>query len=197
MSGGAAENRADPTPLTTALLLREVEGLEAKFNLRFEAVDKATDLLHENMTRVPTDTDRQISHLREFFIEKFTSIQKQFDERDIRSRASEQSAETAVNAALQAQKEAAGKSEVSTVKQIDGLGALMASSNEAMNDKISAINSRLDRGDGKTTGITATTATMLAVAALLVSIGAAFFGSLHQAAAPIAVAPAVIPLQPK
>lgn len=184
------------------ILEADIRGLET----RLSAIDKATELFTENLSRVPTDTDKQVGHLKELHDERINSteraisnlaegIQKQFDERDIRSRASEQSAETAVNAALQAQKEAAGKSEVSTVKQIDGLGALMASSNEAMNDKISAINSRLDRGDGKSTGVTATTATMLAVGALAVSVlgvGAAFIGSKHDV--PVAV---VAPLQPK
>jgi hypothetical protein len=128
-------------------------------------MDKATTLLNDNMTRVPTEIDQCMLHLKELYDERFVSvratcdgvvdgfehklvsiaesIQKQFEERDVRSRASESAANTAVNAALQAQKEAASaqneayaaaiaKSEVATVKQIDGILALLASGTKAL-----------------------------------------------------------------
>ena len=95
-----------------------------------------TDLFSERMEGFKAET-----------ISLGRSIQLQFDERDIRSRASEDAAKIAGNAALQAQKEAAAaqnesnaaaitKSEGVTVKQIDGILALLASNTNSMNDKI-------------------------------------------------------------
>lgn len=71
---------------------------------------------------------------------------------------------TAIAAALQAQKEdaaarnesnaiAIAKSEAGFTKQIDGIGALIASASKATDDKISDIKARLDRGDGHGGGL--------------------------------------------
>lgn len=130
---------------------------------RMDAMDKASDVLSDNITRVPTNVDRQVGHLTELHDEKFISIQKQFIERDVRTDQSAVATKIAVDAALSAQKEAAAaqnesnaaaitKSEASTIKQMDGMLALLASNNTALNDKISVINARLDRGEGGSAG---------------------------------------------
>ncbi len=159
----------DPTVLTTQQLRREQGTLREVIEARLDGMDIATKLLADHVNRVPNDIDKQIKHLTDLFGERMeglraellslrTGIQLQFDERDIRGRAAEDAAKLAVNAALQAQKEAAGaqndsnaaaitKSEGATVKQIDGILALLASNNEAINDKITGIVSRLDRGE--------------------------------------------------
>ena len=148
----------DPTALTTELLRRELGALREVIEARLNGMDMATKLLAEQASGVPKDIDKQIRHLTDLFSERMEgfkaetislgrSIQLQFDERDIRSRASEDAAKIAVNAALQAQKEAAAaqnesnaaaitKSEGVTVKQIDGILALLASNTNSMNDKI-------------------------------------------------------------
>jgi hypothetical protein len=159
----------DPTALTTEQLRRELGALREVIEARLNGMDMATRLLAEQASGVPKDIDKQIRHLTDLFSERMEgfkaemvslgrSIQLQFDERDIRSRASEDAAKIAVNAALQAQKEAAAaqndsnaaaitKSEGATVKQIDGILALLASNTEAITDKIAGIVSRLDRGE--------------------------------------------------
>lgn len=153
----------DPTALTTDQLRRELAGLQELIETRLHAMDRASELLHANFTRIPTDTDRQVNHVRELHNERFVSIQKQFEERDIRARASEDAAKVAVNAALQAQKEMAAaqnesnaaaitKSEAATTKNIDGILALVNSISTAANDKIGVINGRLDRGEGVARG---------------------------------------------
>ena len=160
----------DPSVITTQQItlvkaeLREefrdkIENITKIFVTRLDAMDHADSLLHENLTRIPTDTDRQVTHLKETSDEKFASIQLQFIERDVRSKAAEIAAQVAVGAALQAQKEAAAaqndanaaaitKSELSVVKQIDGIQALIGSNTKALDEKIQSINSRLDRGEG-------------------------------------------------
>ena len=159
----------DPTALTTEQLRRELGALREVIEARLNGMDMANKLLADQASGVPKDIDKQIRHLTDLFSERMEgfkaetvslgrSIQLQFDERDIRSRASEDAAKIAVNAALQAQKEAAAaqndsnaaaitKSEGATVKQIDGILALLASNTAAITDKIAAIVSRLDRGE--------------------------------------------------
>jgi hypothetical protein len=159
----------DPTVLTTQQLRHEQGALREVIEARLNAMDVATRLQADHVNRVPSDIDKQVRHLEDLFGERMEAlkaetislgrgIQLQFDERDIRSRAAEDAAKVAVNAALQAQKEAAAaqnesnaavitKSEGATVKQIDGILALLASNTQAINDKISAITSRLDRGE--------------------------------------------------
>jgi hypothetical protein len=182
----------DPSAITTDQINRAkvelrdeykfaISALDEVLRTRLDAMDKATILSNNNIASIPTGVDRQVAHLSDLHEEKFTSIQKQFDERDIRSQASENAAKVAVNAALQAQKEAASaqndanaaaitKSEAATVKQIDGILALLASNTKAIDEKIASINGRLDRGEGGDTTHKNNQTTLLAVAALFVSI---------------------------
>lgn len=169
---GARENipTPDPSTLTTEQLhameqqlRREMEGRAAILVARLDGMDKAMVLFSDNLTRVPTDTDKQVGHLKELHDEKFESIQRQFVERDVRTEQAAIATKIAVDAALQAQKEAAGaqnesnaaaitKSEVATVKQIDSIVALLNSNSKAIDDKISVINERLNRGEGVSSG---------------------------------------------
>jgi hypothetical protein len=140
-------------------LRREIECAAEITQVRLDGMDKAIVLFTENLTRVPTETDKQVSHLKELHNEKFDSIQNQFVERDERTEQAAIATKIAVDAALQAQKEAAGaqnesnaaaisKSEVATAKQIDSIVALLNSNSNAINDKIAVLNGRLDRGEG-------------------------------------------------
>jgi hypothetical protein len=52
--GGNWVPRPDPTLLTTSQLLREVAALEAKINTRFDAMDKAVELLQAFANKSPT-----------------------------------------------------------------------------------------------------------------------------------------------
>jgi hypothetical protein len=192
---------ADPTVLTTEQLTLGLKNLRELMEARMLAIEESAQHRYEDLRRVPTETDRQVSHLRELFLEKFVSVQKQFDERDIRSQASEDAAKVAVNAALQAQKEAAAaqndsnaaaitKSEGATIKQIDGILALLGSNTTGTNDKIAAINARLDRGEGINLGdretrsesrvATGGVVAIISVAVMAISVAAGLFGfALH------------------
>ena len=222
----------DPTLLTTEQLRREVGTLREVIEVRLDGMDIATKLLADGVNRVPSDIDKQVQHLTDLFGERMQGlkaellslgkgIQLQFDERDIRSRAAEDAAKVAVNAALQAQKEAAAaqnesnaaaitKSEGATVKQIDGILALLASNTQAINDKIAALTSRLDRGEAIITGAQinrserradtgSITAVLCACAALGgLALGVLGFAALHSgsSATPTIVSPAVVPVAP-
>jgi hypothetical protein len=160
---------------------RELTALRSVLEARLDGMDRAMVLFSDNLTRVPTDTDKQVGHLKELHDEKFLSIQKQFDERDVRTDQAAIATKIAVDAALQAQKEAAGaqnesnaaaiaKSEAATAKQIDGIVALLGGSNKASDEKISDLKSRLDRGDGGWTAVMAGGGMLLGVAAIVVSM---------------------------
>jgi hypothetical protein len=187
----------DPSSLTTEQLMLGLKNLRELLETRINAVEEAAHLRYDDLRRVPTETDRQVTNLKEFTNEKLISVQKQFEERDIRGQAAGEAAELAVNAALQAQKEAAAaqnnsnaaaitKSEAATIKQIDGILALLTSNTIGTNDKIAAINARLDRGDGINRGghetrsesrmTTGVVVAVLSLAVMAVSVAAGLFG---------------------
>lgn len=160
----------DPTVLTTAALTREISSLEKVLSTRLDGMDRAIVVFNESITRVPTDTDKQIAHLKELVIqmfklaeERFLGIQTQFRERDVRVDQTAQYTKDAVDAALSAQKEqysqqnvsfaqSIAKSEAATAKQIDAQGQLLGSSSGALNDKIEAVKERLTRIEGEGRG---------------------------------------------
>lgn len=166
--------RPDPTILTTEQLHREIQALESRVTIRFDGMDKAQSLFESNLTRVPTDVDKQITHLRTLHDEKFvglekqydekiSSIQKQFVERDTRTEQTSRDSKVAVDAALQAAKEAVAeqnrssalaiaKSEAATSKQIDQQGTLITTATNALNDKIDDLKQRLTRIEGMGVG---------------------------------------------
>jgi hypothetical protein len=160
----------DPTVLTTQALTREIEHLKELFNQRVTAMDKAMDLFNANITRVPTDTDKQISHLERLMTErfatvdeKFRSVYAQFMDRDSRVEQTARDTKVAVDAALQAAEKAVGKqnesfslsiakSETATTKQIDQQGIIISTSTAALNDKIEDMKARLTLIEGQAVG---------------------------------------------
>jgi DNA anti-recombination protein RmuC len=178
----------DPSTLTTAQLLREVASLEKLVNQRMDAIEKAVTVAHENLVRVPTEVDKAIGHLREVMLEKFatmserfTNIQTQFDERDVRVEQTAKDTKTAVDAALAAQEKSAGKqadsfalsigkSETATTKQIDQLVQLIQQDRKATDDKVADIKDRLTRIEGTGQGRTDMWGWILAGVVALVAV---------------------------
>ncbi len=171
----------DPTLLTTAALTREIASLKEVIFTRLDAMDKAVSLFTESITRVPTDTDKQIQHLKEFVLERmegivnqgvsgaalqnerFAAVQRQFGERDIRTGNAAQESKSAVEYALQAAKEAVAeqnrssglaisKSEASTAKQIEQLTDAMREGFKGVDGKIDDAKERLTRLEGRGEG---------------------------------------------
>jgi hypothetical protein len=206
----------DPSILTTAALLREIgnlrELLEVKLtagsdaNLasraiietRLAGMDIAIQLLQASADKFPTRIDEKIRALREVheatYLEKFDSIQTQFKERDVRTEQAAGAVKIAVDAALQAQKEAVGeqnkssstaiaKSESATMKQIDQLSVLIQTMTKASDDKFTDVKERLTRIEGKSEGSQSTWGLMVggvALLASLIAIGGFLFGQKPQ-----------------
>jgi hypothetical protein len=121
----------DPTFLTTQNLLREIAGLR-EFVLG------------------------EIGHVREISQTKFAAMEAAFE--DVASRTAEQKTDTkdALDAALQAAKDAVSlqteasdkaiaKSEAATTKQIDSLSVLVDKAGQDTTDKINDLKARLDK----------------------------------------------------
>lgn len=155
------------------MLLRELASLNAIFTeriqsigVRLDAMDKAQALFHENLTRVPTEVDKAISHLKELHAnvfrerfetvdERFTSVQVQFRELDKRTEQLARAGETALTAALNAQKEGAAqqysafgeatnKAELAFIKQIDQLVTLFQTGMKAFDEKVAMATKTTD-----------------------------------------------------
>jgi hypothetical protein len=160
--------------LATNALLREIANLEEKLSYRIEGVvetfrerlagiDRATEVFNADLKRVPTELDRAMSSSRtlteeqfkrvetrldgmaKLKHEQFEGIQKQFQERDIRAQHQIESAQKALDAALNAAKEAASKSEANQVKSIEQLGELVNSVTGALRDQLEELRSRTTR----------------------------------------------------
>jgi hypothetical protein len=167
--------RPDPTTLTTAQLKESITAVREVFDARLSGMDRAIELLASTQSRTPSETERGLLNLKDLHGERFDSFDKQlvdtqrgialqFAERDVRLEQAAVATKIAVDAALQAQKEAANatnvsntaaiaKSELNTTKLIDGIVALLNSTVKATDEKIGDLKGRLDRGEGNSSGI--------------------------------------------
>lgn len=145
-------------------------------------MDKAIQLLQTSSDRLPGFVKEEVDHLRVLHEEKFASIAVQFAERDTRTEQTSRDSKVAVDAALQAAKEAVGeqnkssalaiaKSETATTKQIDQIGSLISTTSNAFNDKVDDIKGRLTIIEGKALGGSASLAIIFSVIAALAAIG--------------------------
>jgi len=152
----------DPTALTTAALLREIATTKEIISTRIDAMDKAIDLLQKFADKQPTTmtVSQQVIALDQLLQEKFRSIEKQFIERDSRTEQTSRDSKVAVDAALQAAKEAVAeqnrsnalaiaKSEATFTKQIDQLGTLINAMEKGFDGKINDIKDRITSSDGR------------------------------------------------
>lgn len=185
LQGKGGDPSTDPSALATQALWREVahlkellttvldanqSGADKEIGLvrdvietRMDANDRAVRLLQDGADRFPALIDEKITALRAVHDEKFDSVQKQFDERDVRTDTSRVSDKTAVDAALAAQEksfskqgetfsEATAKSEESFTKQIDQMSALHRSAIEGLQAQFNDLKDRFNRGEGRTEG---------------------------------------------
>ncbi len=157
----------DPTVLTTQQLVREIAASREIIETRLDAMDIATQInkvANDNIPRMIDEKVRQLSILVDEKIaglmEKFHSVDVQFKERDTRTEQSSKDSKVAVDAALQAAKEAVGeqnkssalaiaKSEAATNKQLDQIGTLIQTTTKGLDEKINDLKGRLDRGEGQ------------------------------------------------
>jgi hypothetical protein len=154
----------DPTVLTTQQLYREVSALREIIEARLNGNDKIVEQLQTHLDERGAVVSEAVTHLQRLHEEKFRSISVQFAERDTRTEQTSRDSKVAVDAALQAAKEAVGeqnkssalaiaKSEAATTKQIDAIGTLISTQGKGVDDKIDDIKSRLTTIEGHSKGL--------------------------------------------
>lgn len=120
----------DPSSLTTQQIQREVrsvrEILEQQINgndrvvsTRINGMDKAIELVQKRTDEIPLLVKEQVGQLQALHEGRFASVETQFKERDVRVEQTKIDGNKAIDAALQAAKEAVGKTEIGFTKQID------------------------------------------------------------------------------
>lgn len=187
----------DPTVLTTQQLQREIgmsrEFVEARISgfrdvleTRLDAMDKAIGLLHEHNSSTPDHIKDMVGQLQFLHEEKFRSIGSQFLERDTRTEQTSRDSKVAVDAALQAAKEAVGeqnksnamaiaKSEATFTKQIDQIGTLITTLQKGLDDKIDDIKGRLGSIESTRKGIGEMWGVLVGLAGLAIAVAAIFY----------------------
>jgi cation transport regulator ChaB len=155
----------DPTVLTTQQLQREIAtsrelvetsmgGLRGTFEARAGGIDRAIAILQSFVDVLPGQVRAAVAHLQELHEEKFRSIETQFLDRDKRADQTSRDSKVAVDAALQAAKEAVGeqnksnalaiaKSEATFTKQIDQIILMLGSMQKGTDDKVDDLKSRI------------------------------------------------------
>lgn len=150
-----------------------------------------TEQLHREIAALREFVLGEIRHVGEMNIEKFTAVGAQFESvndkfRDVAMRTAEQKTDTkdALDAALQAAKDAVSlqteasdkaiaKSEAATTKQIDALAVLVDKSADATTEKIVDLKSRLDKLESalqaRSQGIGLSMNAMVIAASLIIS----------------------------
>ncbi len=138
----------DPTILTTQQLVAAIAAVREIIETRLDAMDVATSINKIATDKIPSLICDKVAALEKLHDEKFSSVAQQFQERDERQTVTSKLNQTALDAALQAAKEAAGKTELSFTKQIADLTGQFNTQNEAMNVRVNDVKARLDRGEG-------------------------------------------------
>ena len=170
--------------LLQALLMDKIQDAA---NTRHEALEKISQTIQDGIDKTQQEarfalgenekrvndkfnsqsniTSEKVIHLELLHDEKFASIQNQFTERDTRTEQTSRDSKVAVDAALQAAKEAVGeqnksnalaiaKSEAAFTKQIDQISTLIQTTVKGVDDKIDDIKTRLTLIEGNTVGRT-------------------------------------------
>jgi hypothetical protein len=214
--------RPDPTSLTTEQLRRELGHATALTDAKFSAVDarldsmdKASELLHSNLTTVvfPHDLISQretltarIDKSDSVNIERFARVETQFVELDKRNSQAKIAADTGIAAAMAAAEKAVGennrsfaastlKSETTTGDALRSLDSQLKTEIRATNDKVAMLASRQDRNEGSSASLIAIGSAALAVVALMIAGYSAFHstGVLPQPTVQYVPAPTAVP----
>lgn len=144
-----------------------------------------TEQLHREIASTRELVIGEIRHLSDLTDEKFKAVEDRFsnvDDKfdDVAQRTAEQKTDTkdALDAALQAAKDAVAlqtvafadataKSEAAVTKQIDALGTLVEKSSDAKDEKINDLKSRLDRIEATATAMRVLVALAIAATGLV------------------------------
>lgn len=157
--------RPDPTIRTLETLRREIGALKELFDREISAMKEAVKLLADNANKSPTVAvvNELVGRLEAVTNEKFRRIDTQISERDTRTEQSSRDAKVAIDAALQAQKEAVSeqnksnaasmtKSEAGFTKLLDQQQLMIQQNTKTTDEKIEDLKGRVNNSEGQTKG---------------------------------------------
>lgn len=126
----------DPTPRTLESLTQAMKSIEEKTNIRFEAQEKAVELLQSFANRQPTteSVNGDVRALKELTTVQFEALKEL-------ANAKADGTKTALSAALETRKEASDKIEANFSKQF-----------ESLSKQIDDLKERINRNDGRGAG---------------------------------------------
>ncbi len=169
----------DPSLLSTAALEREIKHLReivtseivGRSNLvdrRFADMDKAIELLETwrvtQRESTADDVEHGVRNVQSLIEAKLldlvhqmaamqAAIDNQIHDQDRRFEQSKLDSKAAIDAALQAAKEAVGKTELVTDKQIAGIQVLIAANTKSSDDKLDALKDRFNDDRNRVNGL--------------------------------------------
>lgn len=167
--------RPDPTTLTTEALIREIAQLKELLEAQINASDEQS---RQRYVMAREFLDTQMADHKHAVNERFDALRRE------------------MTATMGAQKEAVDKAEAGTTKvldtmqtgyakEIDAIRAQIQASNQGQNERLNAVSSRLDRGEGKGSGLSQAGAVAVALGALFLSllgVGVAAYAALANGA---------------
>jgi Fe2+ transport system protein B len=161
----------DPSVLTTESLNREVNHLRELIEVQIaQLADQLERYSDRHQERHREVVDRAVDHLRELCQVKFDQVNLQFEERDKRFEETRDASVATVEAALAAAKEAVGKSEAATTKDLDGIKTLISETAKRFEDQIRDLKERIDRDVGRASGLGQAWGYGIAAITVLVSV---------------------------
>lgn len=139
------------------------KALNAAITTRLDAMDKAADVLSENVNRVPTLLDREAARLQALFNESTSHVRELISNRDDQAKQDKASAEGAADKALTSLKEliflqnssnaaAIAKSESGTADRLESLDKIISSTKDGITTELTNIKQRIDRNEGASNG---------------------------------------------
>lgn len=180
--GGGWVPVPDPTTLTTEAVekattqyRRELDQLRELIEARLDSMDRAAEAHLKDMGQLRRQIEEKIIHLGELCEEKFTGIDRRFDDRDARAAAHQENGEKALVAALEsarllndlqnkatrelseqkdhANADAINKAQAAANEQIKALDTVTATDRQALRDLIDDTRTRLTTMESLTRGI--------------------------------------------
>lgn len=136
----------DPTVLTTASLLREIEHLEKLMEEKFSTRDARMKSIEARLDHKYTETADAIRNLRELHDEKFKGL-------DELTKQAREDGKTRLETAFKSASDSQEKIEKSLTNQIAAIGAKSEASNTTTNEKVDRLTSRIDQGAGRDVGV--------------------------------------------
>lgn len=215
----------DPTDRTISVVSEAITALRNELGVRdsaitahFGSLEKAIEVAHDDLVRVPTEVQKAVGALRELVeqqiktvvaaqtiaisthhaetTEKFTSVNNQFLERDTRTDQRAGDTKLAVDAAFAAAKEATAKIEAGFTKQIDGMASTIDTKTANLETRFSDLKERISSIETRSVTVKETHTGMIALAMAGVSIAGLLFTVLTRNNLPVpAIESAVIARQ--